>query len=580
MGAGLVAALIGCGGGGGGGGGASNSSRSYLFSNGGQTVAISVDSEGRLTIFAKDPTKIPNGMGAQGTADQSGQFVAQGEDTTVQFTGTVPKDGSPATGAVTKSGSNAILFTAPAASARAVTPAGYAGSYLGSAGTTSSFLTIDTTSHATLYVNANGVIGGGLMNLDAGGVLTSADGGTVGTLSLSGSTYTLTITKLNGTTVNIVVTVRHAARARWTFMVYLNGANDLQEFGPLNFNQIEKVGSTADVNMVVQWKQASCASCGNPDWVGTRRYFVKKDNDTNTVGSQLVQDLGTSVDMGSWTTLRNFVLWSQQNYPADHYALVIWNHGAGWRNTRSVKDRTFVFPRSVSIDDDFHTEIQVWNLPQALNVTPKLDLVIFDASLMQMTEVAYELRNSATYLVGSEESPPGEGYVYDTFLGDLVANPAMTPQALGKQIVDRTLQAYGTDNNLTQSELDLSKMQGVATALSAFGASLQNHISDSATAMTNARNNAQHYAYFDNKDLWDYAELIKSGTSATDLKTAATNVQNSIAAATLDEKHGTTNGKSHGLAIYVPDPTNYLSTYANLALATATTWPQWLQHQP
>ena len=34
-------------------------SRSYLFSSGGQTVALSVDSAGRFTIFAKDPAKIP-----------------------------------------------------------------------------------------------------------------------------------------------------------------------------------------------------------------------------------------------------------------------------------------------------------------------------------------------------------------------------------------------------------------------------------------------------------------------------------------------------------------------------------------
>src|SRR5262249_28401020 len=150
-----------------------------------------------------------------------------------------------------------------------------------------------------------------------------------------------------------------------------------------------------------------------------------------------------------------------------------------------------------------------WEIPQALNVTPQLDMLIFDASLMQMTEVAYEIRNSLKgqngengILVGSEESPPGEGYVYNTFLADLTANPGMTAAQLGTQIVNRTLDSYGSSGNNTQSCIDLSHMDDVATKLNAFATSLILHIGDSSTAMTNARNNADHYAYPENKDLW------------------------------------------------------------------------------
>ena len=581
----LTAILVGCGGGGSGPSGVT--SRSYLFSSNGQTVAISLDTSGRFTIFARDADKFAEGAGAHGSIDVStGQFTAQGDDPAIRFSGTIAKDGSGATGTVTKSGSNAILFSAAPVSARGVTSSTYAGTFSGSAGTSSAFLSVDTTSHATLYVNVNGTIGGGLMELGDSGILTSTDSSTVANLTPGASSYTLVISKLNGTAVNVSLPVNRSNRARWTFMVYLNAANDLQTFSPLNVNQMETVGSTPDVNIVVQWKQANCSNCNSgpeyppPAWFGTRRYFVTKDGDTTAVHSQLLQDLGTGVDMGDWRTLRTFISWSQQNYPADHYALVIWNHGAGWRNTRSERDRLKQVPRSVSIDEDRNTEIEVWDLPQALNVTPKMDLVIFDASLMQMTEVAYELRNSATYIVGSEESPPGEGYVYSTFLGDLAANPNMSPQAFGKQIVDRTVEAYPTDPLITQSEIDASKMQAVADALNAFGNSLLNHIGDSAPAMQNARNNAEHYKYFDNKDLWDYAGLIKAGASASDLKSTAANVQSAIAGAVLDYKDSAYHQNSRGLAIYVPDPAAYLSTYTYLALGRTTSWPQWLQNQP
>lgn len=370
-------------------------------------------------------------------------------------------------------------------------------------------------------------------------------------------------------------------RAKWTFMVFINGANNLQPFGPLNVNQMEKIGSTTDVKIVVQWKQASCSGCGSPDWTGTRRYFITQDGDTSRVNSQLVQDLGQNVDMGDWRTLQEFITWTQQQYPADHYALVIWNHGAGWRPTRGARDRRITaFPRSVSIDDHTRNEIQIWQLPQALNVTPKMDAVIFDASLMQMTEVAYEIRDLAQVMVGSEESPPGEGYVYDTFLRDLTGNPNMTAAQLGTQVVNRTLESYGRDNNLTQSALNLSAMQAVANSLNAFANSLSAHLSDSRDAILNARNTAQSYTYPENKDLWDYAELIKNGTAAQDLKTAAGNIQQSITAALIVEQHGNINARSHGLAIFVPTPSNYLSSYSNLALTRVTNWDEWLQNQP
>src|SRR5204863_591509 len=158
--------------------------------------------------------------------------------------------------------------------------------------------------------------------------------------------------------------------------------------------------------------------CGNPDWLGTRRYYVTKDNNTQAISSTLLEDMGTGVDMGSWQTLRNFVLWGEDQYPADHYALVIWNHGAGWLPTKAAGNKLSVPPRAVSIDDSTNNEIETWQLPQAMVVQAQgarhpLDILIFDASLMQMAEVAYEVKDvivgpaAPGVMVGSEESPPG-----------------------------------------------------------------------------------------------------------------------------------------------------------------------------
>src|SRR4051794_2179636 len=77
----------------------------------------------------------------------------------------------------------------------------------------------------------------------------------------------------------------------WTFLIYLNGNNNLDSFGTLNINQMEQVGSTENINIVVQW--ASLAK------KKTQRLFVVQDKDKNKVTSPVVQDMG-NVDMGDW----------------------------------------------------------------------------------------------------------------------------------------------------------------------------------------------------------------------------------------------------------------------------------------
>ena len=44
----------------------------------------------------------------------------------------------------------------------------------------------------------------------------------------------------------------------WTVLVYINGYNNLDSFGKKDINEMEKVGSSEDLKVVVQW--ASYAS--------------------------------------------------------------------------------------------------------------------------------------------------------------------------------------------------------------------------------------------------------------------------------------------------------------------------------
>ncbi|MCX6976597.1 MAG: clostripain-related cysteine peptidase, partial [Verrucomicrobia bacterium] len=182
--------------------------------------------------------------------------------------------------------------------------------------------------------------------------------------------------------VNVSVTNAVAPRTKWTILVYMNAASDLHPFSVLNVNQMESIAQNADVRFVLQWKQTRDIY-PNSSFDGTRRMLVKPDT-TQSIASELIQDMGTQVDMGDKATLSQFINWGKTNYPADRYGIVMWSHGNGWRRGERPS-------RAASYDDQTGNAIQIWELADAIG-QDQFEFLAWDMSLMQMTEVAYEVK--------------------------------------------------------------------------------------------------------------------------------------------------------------------------------------------
>ncbi len=304
---------------------------------------------------------------------------------------------------------------------------------------------------------------GSALSVDENGVVTGeavGSGSVVATHAQAGSgAATVTVTSSSPTT------------AKWTIMVYLNAANDLAQFSDLNMNQMERVAGNENVRFVVQWKQSLIPGISNnPSFTGTRRYLVKPDT-SDTVASELVQDMGEGIDMGVPQTMHDFVNWTKTNYPAERYALVVWNHGNGWRRGLDANGS-----RAVSYDDETGNSIQIWELAQSLG-SNTFDIISWDASLMQMLEVAHEIQDHADYVVGSEESPPGRGLPYHLVFGKFRDNPDDSTLNLSKSFVDGMLEAYGASGNITQSVIDTSQLPALSSSVSQLGSTLMANLS-------------------------------------------------------------------------------------------------------
>lgn len=377
----------------------------------------------------------------------------------------------------------------------------------------------------------------------------------------------------------VEVTPTTTTRSKWTVMVYLNAASDLYTFAPLNFNQMESVAQNDDVRFVVQWK-LSTDLYSDALFNGTRRYLVKPDT-TNAIRSELIQDMGSNVDMGDYRTLQNFVGWAKANYPADRYCLVIWSHGNGWRRS-TVPEPT----RAVSFDDVTGSAIQIWELPAAIG-GEKLDIVSWDASLMQMMEVAYELKDSARFVTGSEESPPGEGLPYDLVFRRFRDDPDQSTVSLTKAFVDGMLAVPGyVSRKITQSSVNTSKLPALGTALDSLAATLIANASEVGPTLGTVRTQVQRYSPSGSRqyaDIYDLAAKIKANTTNLAVQLACEEVQTRLLDAVEWNGNNAQSPRSFGLSIDFSTATGFAPAkpdYLNLQLAEDTRWDDWLSLVP
>jgi len=370
-----------------------------------------------------------------------------------------------------------------------------------------------------------------------------------------------------------------ATHGKWTVLVYMNAANDLDLYSFINVNQMEQVATNSQVRFVVQWKQSTSVS-NTATFNGTRRYLVKPDQ-TSAIKSQLIQNMGLGVDMGVPQTLNDFIKWGQAHYPADHYALVLWDHGNGWLPEFKGAKKTGA-PPAFSYDGETGHAIQIWQLNQAFQGL-HVDITAFDASLMQMDEVAYQLIGYTDYVAGSEESPPGPGYPYQRVLAEFTNNPDESPRILSKAFVDGMLEEPTYENQkIEQSVVDTSQMAGVATAALNLQQAMVANQSALDPIIPGLRTTTQSYLPTTNRFYFDSIGLFTQLSAQTGVPAVQTACNNYVTAANVAivwEGHNSFSPGSHGLSVDF-SPSSYFATvageYDQLAWNSATQWFNWL----
>lgn len=361
----------------------------------------------------------------------------------------------------------------------------------------------------------------------------------------------------------------------WTVMVYLDADNDLESAGIDDINEMEVVGSSTDVNIVVQADRIPNYDYSNNDWTNTRRYYITQDYDPYTINSQLISELG-ELNMGSPQTLIDFATWAVTNYPAKKYLLVIWNHGGGFRSTALAKD--IAWDDTSGGDKITMSELEYALSAISIQMGKNVDIVGMDACLMAMIEVAYQIKNYTDILVTSEEVVPNDGWPYDTILGQLVSYPTMTPNQLATNIVDSYIFSYTASDNVTQSAIDLSYMDTLAGQLSTLALAIMSDTLTPTVSYINAAYFSQYYDDYDFIGLYDFCNQLVTYSNSLEVKNIASNIQQTLNYAVLRWGYnGYEVNKSRGLSIYFPYA-YYDTYYNNTNFSQDTFWDEMLSY--
>lgn len=328
----------------------------------------------------------------------------------------------------------------------------------------------------------------------------------------------------------------------FTIMLYMIGSNLESDGGAATKDIVEIANAVygGDVNVVIQTGGAKAwqNSIVPADKIGR---FELRDGYL-TMMEELPQ-----TSMCRESTLTEFIKWGEASYPSDRYGLILWDHGGGVLGGYGVDEN---YPDDNLLISDIASAIG--------SADVHFDFIGFDACLMGSLECAYSIKDSADYMVASEESEAGIGWFYTDWLTYIGQNPDASMEEIGRKIVDGLVetnesdQYWGKDANetATLSLIDLDKIDSAYLAWKKFlGMSYEKMKAGGFDILSKARVNARCYGdnpgngmYFEMVDMLDYVnECALPGTYdiVRDIRNCIVYTNSNISG-------------SNGLSVYLP----------------------------
>ena len=242
-----------------------------------------------------------------------------------------------------------------------------------------------------------------------------------------------------------------------TVFVYMNGSDLESEDGEATEDLCEMLAAniSSQVNVLVE-------TIGTKSW--SKRLGIASDHTQRYKAEAgnlvLVDDSLGQLDCTSPDTLADFISWGVENYPANRYILIFWDHGAGpvygfGYDEHQSED-------SVLTIDEIQTAIRQSGI--------YFDIVGMDSCIMSSLELCCAMYNYCDYMILSEDFESGYGWSYTGWLNALSENTSISSEELGKIIVDDMIadNEENGEGSSTLALIDESYMKVLYTAWADF----------------------------------------------------------------------------------------------------------------
>ena len=364
----------------------------------------------------------------------------------------------------------------------------------------------------------------------------------------------------------IYITLQATDSKQWTFFVYMAGDNSLYNYTHLDVEEMKKIGSNADINVLVSLHTRF------PDQEKVSKRLLIHKGSAEQIGPDM------QLDSGSEATFTSELQWAVENFPSEHLAVVVWDHGSGSYNRAPA--------RAVCYDDSTGHFLTDANYQRAFNSIckqylggKKIDIVAFDACLMADVEVAAAIKPFVRLMVSSQQTIPGEGFQYAQLLAPFEKS-VLNPEQFARHMVRAYNTTYASlTNDYTLSAINLDKLDPVINNINTIAQILEIQLKRPTFAFVKQTiklsSSPLYCTHFDDSAFIDLVDFYKNiliqlpamrmtYNEIAQLKAYLLNGIRLIRQAVIMKAQGTKFPRASGLSIYLPQATidsTYLTTY-------------------
>ena len=197
----------------------------------------------------------------------------------------------------------------------------------------------------------------------------------------------------------------------WTFIVFCGTDNNLEKQVPADLQ--EMVDANSEIDLVVMYEGLEEAD--------THLVHIKNGVLTEL---PLPEELDKEINVGSTGPYIVTIDFVEENFPAEHYGLVFYNHGKGWYGVNDDWSQNDVLVGA---------EVTVILQYAYQTLGGLVDIVGYDACYMGQLDVFYDTKDWANIMVSSQDTEIWDGWNWN-FLS--VCDDDSTREFIATQICD------------------------------------------------------------------------------------------------------------------------------------------------